>query len=234
MSLKGSVLEANKKIVSLGLVQMTWGNVSALEKDTGIVHIKPSGVDLDNIKEEDISSVSLWTGNTVSGKKSSVDTPTHLVLYKNFKDVGAIVHTHSKFATAFAQANREIHCLGTTHADHFYGSVPVVYQPDAKAVEDRYEEAIGESIVQFFLEKDIDPSHIPGVLCPNHGVFCWGFNLEEAIKNAHALELLAEMADYTHSLNQSFNSDRDNRLRKDIMNKHFFRKHGNEKYYGQG
>jgi L-ribulose-5-phosphate 4-epimerase len=148
--------------------------------------------------------------------------------------VGAIVHTHSKFATAFAQANREIHCLGTTHADHFHGSIPVAYQPATKDVEDRYEEAIGESIVQFFLEKDIDPSHIPGVLCPNHGVFCWGTNLEAAVKNAHALELLAEMAYYTHNLNQSFNSDRDNRLRKDIMNKHFFRKHGNEKYYGQG
>jgi L-ribulose-5-phosphate 4-epimerase len=147
--------------------------------------------------------------------------------------VGAIVHTHSKFATAFAQANREIPCLGTTHADHFCGSIPVVYQPNVKDIEERYEEAIGESIVQFFLEKDVDPSHVSAALCPSHGVFCWGKDLEEAVKNAHALELLAEMAYYTHILNQRFDSDRNNRLRNDIMNKHFFRKHGDEKYYGQ-
>ena len=233
MSLKGAVLEANKKIIDSGLVQLTWGNVSALEKRIGVVLIKPSGVNLNKITEDDITSVSLRTGSVISGKKPSVDTPTHLVLYRNFKNIGAIVHTHSKFATAFAQANREILCLGTTHADYFCGSIPVVDQPDTKDIEDRYEEAIGESIVHFFLEKDIDPSYIPGALCPSHGVFCWGKDLEEAVKNAHVLEILAEMAYYTHSLNQRFDSDRNSRLRKDIMNKHFFRKHGSKKYYGQ-
>ena len=225
------VLNANKLIVSLGLVKRSWGNVSAVDRLQGTVVIKPSGANLEKIKASDMSSVSLLDGSHSSGFKPSVDSPTHLVLYQRFPDIGAIVHTHSRFATAFAQAKKPIKCLGTTHADYFYGTVPVVYTPSKEDVVHRYEKATGECIANYFRDKDIDPLRIPAALCPNHGVFAWGRDLEEALQNAHVLELVAEMAYYTQGI-CGLNSPVF-KLRQDILDKHFLRKHGDGKYYGQ-
>ncbi|MAE81821.1 MAG: L-ribulose-5-phosphate 4-epimerase [Flammeovirgaceae bacterium] len=226
------VLSANKLIISLGLVKRSWGNVSAVDRAKGTVAIKPSGVNLEKIKTAQIASVSLLDGSHISGLKSSVDTPTHLVLYRRFTDIGAIVHTHSPFATAFAQARKSIECLGTTHADYFYGTIPVVYAPGKEDVVHRYEEATGTGIVDYFIDNDIDPLKIPAALCPNHGVFAWGRNLQEAIESAHVLELVAEMAYYTQGICGLNNPVI--KLRNDILDKHFLRKHGDGKYYGQG
>ena len=225
------VLSANKLIVSLGLVERSWGNVSAVDRSRGIMVIKPSGANLEKIKASDMASVSLLDGSHTSGLKPSVDTPTHSVLYQRFGDIGAIVHTHSRFATAYAQAKKSIKCLGTTHADYFYGEIPVVYMPSKKDVIYRYEEATGDCIVNYFIDKNIDPLKIPAALCPNHGAFVWGCDLNDALQNAHVLELVAEMAYYTEGIrglnNPAF------KLRQDILDKHFLRKHGDGKYYGQ-
>ncbi len=226
MSLKENLLNANKEIVSLGLVKLTWGNVSARQGKN--ILIKPSGVKLQSLDYNDISEVD-FDNNLLKGLKQSVDTPSHIELYKSFKNVNAVVHTHSKYATSFAQAKVNIPCLGTTHADYFRYEIPVV--GEAKDLEN-YEKSTGESIVNFFIENSIDPLEVPAALCPGHGVFAWGKTIEDAVKHALVLELVAEMS-YNTMMILSCQDKQMQPINTDISDKHFLRKHGKEKYYGQ-
>ena len=226
MSIKKQLLSANKEIVDLGLVKLTWGNVSA-RQDNKIL-IKPSGVDLQSLDFNDISIVN-FNNILLGGLKQSVDTPSHIEIYRHFHDVNAIVHTHSKYATSFAQSKTNIPCLGTTHADYFRYEIPVV--GEAKNLE-KYEKSTGESIVNFFIENSIDPLEVPAALCPGHGVFAWGSNLSNAVRNALVLELIAEMA-YNSMMISFCNNSKVTSISSEISDKHFLRKHGKEKYYGQ-
>lgn len=221
------VLFANKQIVDKNLVILSWGNVSKIDRDKNLLYIKPSGADLEEISQYDIAQVSTLDGSWVLGMKPSVDTKIHLEIYKGFSDVGAVVHTHSVHATAFAQANKPIPCLGTTHADYFYGEIPCVPQPTAEELDDDYEKYTGLRIVDYFDYFDIDYNHIPAALVEGHGVFCWGKTVEDAVETAIILEKVAEMAILTLSLNK------DSNLSDYVLEKHFTRKHGDSKYYGQ-
>lgn len=223
--IKTQILQANKWIVDKKLVSLTWGNVSA--KKAGKIFIKPSGADLNSIEEKDISVLSL-DGSIVSGLKPSVDAPAHVELYSAFDDINCIVHTHSKYATVFAQLNKPIQCLGTTHADYFKGSIPVVPTPrwnDSIS----YEKITGKAIVSYFKEKDINHNDISAALVANHGVFAWGNTVDKALENAYVLELIAEMAYLTLVIRPM-----PDELNSKILEKHFERKNGNGKYYGQG
>ena len=226
MSLKEDLLNANKEIVSLGLVKLTWGNVSVRQGKN--ILIKPSGVKLQNLDYNDMSEVD-FDNNLVKGLKQSVDTPSHIEVYKSFKNVNAVVHTHSKYATSFAQAKTNIPCIGTTHADYFRYEIPVV--GEAKDLEN-YEKSTGESIVNFFTENSVDPLEVPAALCPGHGVFAWGETIEEAVKHALVLELVAEMS-YNTMMILSCKGKQVQPIDSDVSDKHFLRKHGKEKYYGQ-
>jgi L-ribulose-5-phosphate 4-epimerase len=226
LSIKKQLLSANKEIVDLGLVKLTWGNVS-VRQDNKIL-IKPSGVDLQNLDFNDMSIVN-FNNMLLGGLKQSVDTPAHIEIYKCFNSVNAIVHTHSKYATSFAQSKTNIPCLGTTHADYFRYEIPVV--GEAKNLE-KYEKSTGESIVNFFIENSIDPLEVPAALCPGHGVFAWGSNLSNAVRNALVLELIAEMA-YNSMMISFCNNSKVTSISSEISDKHFLRKHGKEKYYGQ-
>lgn len=224
-TLKKEVYEANISLVESGLVILTWGNVSAINRSEGVIVIKPSGIDYSEMKPEDMVTVDL-NGRVLSGnKKPSSDTPTHIELYKAFPQTGAVVHTHSKFAAVFCQANKEIPCLGTTHADHFSGSVPVTRQLTEKEVLEGYEINTGKIIAERF--SGIDPVSIPSVLVAGHAPFSWGKNAKEAVKNSITLERVAEMAFFTMQLNPAAV------LPEYILNKHFLRKHGPNAYYGQ-
>ncbi|NLT51865.1 MAG: L-ribulose-5-phosphate 4-epimerase AraD [Ignavibacteria bacterium] len=223
--LKNEVFEANISLVNSGLVLLTWGNVSAINRAEGVVIIKPSGVDYNKMKADDMVIVNL-KGEVVSGdKKPSSDTATHIELYKAFPKIGAVVHTHSKFATVFCQANAEINCLGTTHADHFSGKIPVTRQLTENEVYENYELNTGKIIVERF--KSLDPVSIPSVLVAGHAPFSWGKNAIDAVKNSITLERVAEMALFTLQLNPSAV------LPDYILNKHYQRKHGPNAYYGQ-
>lgn len=227
--LREEVWQANKEIVRAGLVVLTWGNVSGADRKTGVFAIKPSGVGYDDMRPEDMVIVSIETGEVVEGKlKPSSDTPTHLVLYRSFSNIGGIVHTHSANAAAWAQACREIPCYGTTHADHFFGPVPLTRQLTTDEIENAYEEHSGMVIVRRFQRDGLDPAHVPGVLLPHHGPFTWGKDPAEAVKNAVALEAVAEMALKTEEVrpDAEFTS-------KAQLTKHFLRKHGPGAYYGQ-
>jgi len=224
--LKSRVCEANLELVRQGLVTLTWGNVSGIDRDSGCVVIKPSGVSYDWLTPDVMTVVDL-DGNIVEGKfAASTDTATHLCFYRAFPNSGGVVHTHSTFATAFAQASREIPCLGTTHADHFFGSVPVARMPTAKEVSDGYESNIGKIIVELF--KDFDPDAIPGVLAAGHGPFTWGPTPKKAVENAVALEAVAQMASVAFALNPALAP-----LPQYLLDKHYTRKHGPGAYYGQ-
>lgn len=223
---KKEVLEANKWIVKKGLVELTWGNVSVIDRDKQVVLIKPSGVDLDNAVEENISELTLG-GAGISGLKPSVDTPTHLFLYKKFPDIKSIVHTHSKYCTIFAQAAMPIPCLGTTHADYFYGTVPCAPHPNKQQVKADYEFNTALQIYEHFRQNEIHYNEMGGCLVAGHGVFTWGHSSKIALERAYVLELVAEMAYKTLLLNPSTT------LKKFILDKHFLRKHGKQKYYGQ-
>tara|TARA_R100000808_G_C2134765_1_gene143266 strand:+ start:817 stop:1503 length:687 start_codon:yes stop_codon:yes gene_type:complete len=221
------LVKINKRLEEEKLVIFTWGNASFRhDKD---VYIKPSGVSFSDLTEEKISQVDLETEMHLSGLKPSVDTPTHLVLYRAFPEVKAVIHTHSKYCTIFAQAKTSIPCLGTTHADYFYGEIPVVEALNKQEIENEYEKNTGLKIIQYFKEKNISPLDVPAALSPSHGVFVWGNSLDTAIKNAIVLENIAEMAYKTVSLcyNQPIEFD------KNLLDKHFLRKHGSQKYYGQ-
>jgi len=224
--LKREVFKANIDLVKHGLVIHTWGNVSGKDHETGLVVIKPSGVSYSSMKEEDMVVLDS-DGNIVEGKyKPSTDSPTHLFLYNAWPSLGGIVHTHSSYATAWAQAGKDIPPLGTTHADHFYGVVPCTRELTAVEVETEYELNTGKVIVERM--KGIDPLAVPSSLVSYHGPFCWGLDPAEAVYNAVALEEIARMAFYTVLLKKS------EPVESYLLDKHFKRKHGKDAYYGQG
>ena len=223
--LKKSVCQANLDLVAHGLVILTWGNVSAIDRQSGLVVIKPSGVSYDNMKPEDMVVVDL-EGNVVEGNlRPSSDTPTHLEIYKAFEQVGSVVHTHSTYATAWAQACRPIPNLGTTHADTFHQAVPCTDEMTKEQIEGAYEAQTGVSIVERF--KDMDPMHTPAVLVAHHGPFTWGKTAKDAVQNSVILEEVAKMTSVTVALNA------DVEMNENLIEKHYNRKHGKNAYYGQ-
>ena len=224
--LKLEVYEANKKLPYYGLVTFTWGNVSGIDREKGLFVIKPSGVEYDALRPEDMVVMDL-DGNKVEGElKPSSDTPTHLELYKAFSEVGGIVHTHSTFATSWAQAGRSIPCYGTTHADYVYGEVPCARELTPEEIYEEYEKNTGLVIVETF-EKS-DSMATPAVLLKNHGPFVWGRDAKEAVHNAVVVEEVARMAYYTETINPKA-AVASNAL----QDKHYYRKHGENAYYGQ-
>jgi L-ribulose-5-phosphate 4-epimerase len=224
-SLKEEVFEANLELVKYGLVIFTWGNVSAIDREQGLVVIKPSGVSYDAMKASDMVVVDL-DGKVVDGKlKPSSDTSTHLELYKNFVGIGGVVHTHSTYATAWAQAGLDIPIVGTTQADYFYGDIPCTRDMTASEVETAYEKETGTVIIERF--KGINPVHVPAVIVKNHGPFTWGKDAHDAVHNSVVLEQVAKMAFIAKSVNPSMTM---NNL---LTEKHFNRKHGANAYYGQ-
>ena len=223
--LKQKVYEANMDLPKYGLVTFTWGNVSAIDRESGLFVIKPSGVDYDLLKPEDMVVMDL-NGNKVEGKYNpSSDTPTHLELYKAFPEIGGVVHTHSTYATSWAQAGRSIPCYGTTHADYMYGEIPCARVLTQEEIDEGYEKNTGTIIIETF--KDKDPMAVPAVLCTNHGPFAWGKDAKEAVHNAVVLEEVARMALFTEQLKPDIKP-----APQRIQDKHYFRKHGANAYYG--
>ncbi|MFA5887090.1 MAG: L-ribulose-5-phosphate 4-epimerase AraD [Candidatus Nanoarchaeia archaeon] len=223
-----NVCNANKELKNLGLVIFTWGNVSAIDRARGEVAIKPSGVPYDKLQPEDIVVVDL-DGRIISGsKKPSSDTLAHLELYRRFKGVGSIVHTHSVYASAFAQARMPIACMGTTHADYFSGPVPVTRLMTKEEVTKDYELNTGKLIVEHFLENKLDPMIMPACLVAGHAPFIWGNSPAEAVHNAKVLETVAQMNLLTLQLNSNITD-----LPSFLLEKHYMRKHGPTAYYGQ-
>ena len=224
--LKEKVLQANLALPKHGLVTFTWGNVSGIDREKGLVVIKPSGVDYETMNAEDMVVVDLQ-GNVVEGKwKPSSDTPTHLELYKAFANIGGIVHTHSRWATSWAQAGRGVPAYGTTHGDYFYGQVPCTRKMTAEEIAGEYEKQTGNVIVETFAQLSAD--EIPGVLVNSHGPFTWGTNPDNAVHNAVVLEELAFMAYHTEAINPAVQT-----MQQELLDKHFLRKHGKNAYYGQ-
>jgi len=223
--LRYTVYEANQLLVKHGLVIFTWGNVSGIDRKNGRVAIKPSGISYEEMTVEDIVIVDL-EGKLLDGRlKPSSDTPTHLFLYKKFKEINGIVHTHSRMATVWAQAGISIPALGTTHADHFYGDIPCTRPLNDDEIAGNYELATGEVIAETFAS--INPMDIPAVLVCNHGPFCWGKDAATAVANAVILEEIATMAYYTQMLHKQPS------ISAHLLEKHFQRKHGKNAYYGQ-
>ena len=224
--LKEEVFRANLELVRQGLVIYTWGNVSGIDRERGLVVIKPSGVGYDVMKASDMVVVDLATGETIDGGlRPSSDTPTQLVLYRAFPDVRGVVHTHSTYATAWAQAGRDIPNIGTTHADYFYKDIPCTEDMTAAEVEGNYELETGNVIVRRF--ESINPNHTPGVLVKNHGPFTWGTSPANAVYNAKVLEQCAKMAYISLMINP------DATMNPLLIEKHYQRKHGPNAYYGQ-
>ena len=225
--LKEAVWKANLQLPKLGLVTFTWGNVSGIDRERGLVVIKPSGVEYDVMTPEDMVVVSLATGERVEGRwKPSSDTPTHLVLYRAFPDCGGIVHTHSRWATSFAQAGLGIQPLGTTQGDYFYGEIPCTREMTPAEIAGAYEEETGNVIVETFAGKK--PAQIPAVLVHSHGPFTWGKDAAEAVHNAAVLEEVAFMNFHSLQLNPD-----QTRMQQELLDKHYLRKHGKNAYYGQ-
>lgn len=228
--LKRQVCEANLLLPEYGLVTFTWGNVSGVDRERGLMVIKPSGVDYRGMKPEDMVVVSLATGERVEGQyKPSSDTPTHVELYNAFPHQGGVVHTHSSYATSWAQAGRSIPCYGTTHADYIYGEVPCLRCLTREEIDAAYEKNTGVLIVSEFARRGLDPMAIPAVLCKNHGPFAWGKDPMEAVHNAVALEEVAKMAYRTESIQPQVKP-----APQELQDKHYLRKHGPGAYYGQG
>jgi len=224
--LKKKVLEANLSLVKYGLVTLTWGNVSGIDRERGLVVIKPSGVDYEKMSAGDMVVVNL-EGKIIEGNyRPSSDTPTHVELYKAFKAVGGITHSHSEYATIFAQAGLEVPCFGTTHADHFNGPVPITRFLTETEVNEGYELNTGKVIIERFNE--LDPIAMPGVLVRGHGPFTWGKDADDSVKNNLILERIARMALHSMQLNPDLAS-----LPDYILRKHYERKHGPNAYYGQ-
>ena len=224
--LKKQIYEANMCLPKYGLVTFTWGNVSGIDREKNLVVIKPSGVDYDKLTPEDMVVVDL-DGNRVEGRyKPSSDTPTHVELYKAFPNIGGVVHTHSSWATSWAQAGRGIPCYGTTHADYMYGTIPCVRNLTKEEIDEGYEKNTGLLIVDYF--KDHDYEAMPAVLCKNHGPFTWGKNPMEAVHNAVVLDEVAKMAARCEMINPDVKE-----APQELMDKHYFRKHGANAYYGQ-
>jgi len=224
--LKEEVLQANLELPARGLVTYTWGNVSGIDRKSGLFVIKPSGVPYTDLKADDLVVLDL-DGNVVEGKLNpSSDMPTHLVLYNKFPEIGGIVHTHSRWATVWSQACKELIALGTTHADYFYGNIPCTRKLTNQEIQQNYEKNTGDVIVESF--KDIDPNFMPAILVANHGPFTWGKTATEAVHNSVVLEELAMMAYYTLSISSEVGQ-----IEKTLLDKHFLRKHGKQAYYGQ-
>lgn len=229
-ALKQQVLEANLLLPKYGLVTFTWGNVSGVDRERGLVVIKPSGVAYEGMTAEDMVVVSLETGERVEGRwKPSSDTATHLELYRAFPDIGGIVHTHSPHAVAWAQAGEDIPCYGTTHADYFYGPVPCARHLTQEELEAGYERSTGTVIVETFRARGIDPAAVPAVICRSHGPFTWGKDPAEAVYHAAVLEEVSKMAILTRQVSPTAAP-----APQRIQDKHYFRKHGANAYYGQG
>ena len=225
-SLKQKVYEANMELPKRGLITYTWGNVSGIDRETGYFVIKPSGVDYDLLKPEDMVVMDL-EGNKIEGHLNpSSDTPTHIELYKAYPEIGGVVHTHSPWATSWAQAGRYIPCYGTTHADYFYGDIPCARLLTENEIEENYEKNTGLVIVETI--GDENPLIVPGILCSNHGPFTWGKDAHDAVHNAVVLEEVAKMASCTESINKS-----SSKAPQSMQDKHFMRKHGPNAYYGQ-
>jgi L-ribulose-5-phosphate 4-epimerase len=224
--LKEKVYEANMELQRKGLVIYTWGNVSEIDRETGLVVIKPSGVSYDTMKPADMVVVDL-EGNVVEGKyKPSTDTPTHLVLYKQYSNIGGVVHTHSEWATTFAQAGMCIPAFGTTHADYFYGEIPCTRDLTDEEISGEYEKETGNVIVETIGEKN--PLEIPAIVVKNHGPFAWGKDADAAVYNSVVLDKVAEMAYKTITLNKDVKG-----VNQHLLDKHYLRKHGANAYYGQ-
>jgi L-ribulose-5-phosphate 4-epimerase len=227
--LKQQVLEANLDLPRHKLVTFTWGNVSAVDRERGLVVIKPSGVEYEHMTAEDMVVVDLASGRTVEGvKKPSSDTATHLALYREFADIGGIVHTHSRHATIWAQAGLDIPAWGTTHADYFYGAIPCTRLMTQEEIEHDYERETGKVIIETFRRRDINPNAIPAVLVNAHGPFAWGKDAHNAVHNAVVLEEIAYMGIFSRQLTPGIHS-----MQRELLDKHYLRKHGQHAYYGQ-
>ncbi len=225
--LKKEVLEANLLLPKYSLITFTWGNVSGIDRDKGLVVIKPSGVEYDNMTAKDMVVVSLETGETVEGAlRPSSDTPTHLALYRAFPNIGGVVHTHSRWATVFAQSGKGIPPLGTTHADYFYGEIPCTRKMTESEIAGDYEAETGKVIIEAFAGKN--PDDLPAALVYSHGPFAWGKNPENAVHNAVVLEEVAFMAWHNEALSPKIKP-----MQKALIDKHYLRKHGANAYYGQ-
>ena len=226
--LKQKVYEANMELPARKLVTYTWGNVSGVDREKGVFVIKPSGVDYDQLKPSDMVVVDLKTGKVVEGDLNpSSDTPTHQELYNAFPEIGGVVHTHSPYATSWAQAGRDIPCYGTTHADYFYGPIPCARNLTKEEIEEAYEKNTGVLIADYFKDKDYEA--VPAVLCKNHGPFTWGKDAHEAVHNAVVLEEVAKMAARCEWINPQVKP-----APQELQDKHYYRKHGANAYYGQG
>ncbi|HEY3412552.1 MAG TPA: L-ribulose-5-phosphate 4-epimerase AraD [Armatimonadota bacterium] len=226
--LREAVYAANMGLVEAGLVVLTWGNASGVDRNEGVLAIKPSGVDYKQLRPEHIVVLDLETGAVVDGDgRPSSDTPTHLALCRAFPALGGVVHTHSRYATAFAQAGVEIPCLGTTHADSFYGAIPVTRPLNEAEIREAYEANTGSVIIERFRDGGLDPTQVPGVLVANHGPFTWGSTAAKALENAVVLDFVAGMALDTYRLANC------PPIPQVLLDKHFLRKHGPGAYYGQ-
>lgn len=226
--LKKIVFDGNIELVKKNLVIYTWGNVSGIDKESRLFAIKPSGVDYDTMKFDDMVILDL-DGNKKEGRyKPSSDTATHIELYKAFPEIGAIVHTHSSYATSWAQARKDILALGTTHADYFYGDIPCARALTKEEIETDYEKNTGLVIIETLKERNINPMDIPGIILSSHGPFAWGKDVANAVYNAVVLEEVAKMAYRTIQINKDVK-----RVEQYLLDKHYFRKHGKNSYYGQ-
>lgn len=227
--LKKKVCEANLLLPKYGMVTFTWGNVSEVDRETGLMVIKPSGVEYDHMTPEDMVVVSLATGETVEGKwKPSSDTETHIALYNAFPALGGIVHTHSRWATSFAQAGMDVIAMGTTQGDYFYGDIPCTRKMTPEEIANDYERETGNVIIETFKTRNIDPAQIPAVLVNSHGPFAWGTDAMNAVHNAVVLEEVAFMDYHAMSMNPAAG-----RMQQELLDKHYLRKHGKNAYYGQ-
>ncbi len=228
--LKEIVCKANLELPKYGLVTFTWGNVSGVDREKGLMVIKPSGVEYDNMQPEDMVVVSLATGERVEGKwKPSSDTATHVALYNAFSNIGGIVHTHSRWATSWAQAGKGIPAYGTTHGDYFYGEIPCTRKMTPEEIAGEYELETGNVIIESFKVRGIDPDQVPAVLVNSHGPFAWGTDPHNAVHNSVVLEELAFMAFHTEAMNPGIPP-----MQQELLDKHYLRKHGKNAYYGQG
>ena len=232
-SLKKEVYEANMDLVRHNLVLFTWGNVSGIDRERGLVVIKPSGVSYSELSPIDLPVLDLESGKVVEGTfRPSSDTPTHLALYRAFPEIGGITHTHSVYATSFAQAGRGIKAYGTTHADHFAGSVPCTRKMTPAEIGGEYEAETANVIIETFRKQNLSPAEIAAVLVHSHGPFTWGKNAAKSVENAAVLETVAQMAFQTELLQVAV-PDGAALMQQELLEKHFYRKHGANAYYGQ-
>ena len=227
--LRNIVYEANMELPKRGLVTYTWGNTSGVDRERGLMVIKPSGVKYEDLSPENMVVISLEDGSRIEGDYNpSSDTKTHLELYRSFPNIGGIVHTHSPYAVGWAQAGEDIPCFGTTQADYFYGSVPCVRHLTPKEIDEGYEMNTGKVIIETFKERKLDPIAIPGAICFSHGPFAWGKNPDQAVYHAVVLEEIAKMATFTRMVKPDAAP-----APQHYLDKHYMRKHGPNAYYGQ-